>query len=246
MKRVVSILLTGIMAVTLTGCGNDITLDKRENELIAEYVAGVMLKYSYDNKWEYTKVRTALNKYESNGTSYSPIIQQPTTAGSTTAPTGSQNNNSSATVSATAVATDVYKSLSNALGFKTSLSFRRCTAGSRYPMDEYAVCISAKDGYKVVAVEFDIKNTTGSEITLNTKSSGVTMKLEVGGKSIVQTASMLNNDVICLEDVKVSAGGSYTAVACFQVPEDLAAGKATLTAYQNGTVLGALDGINIQ
>ena len=61
MKKILVCLLTGIFAVSLVGCGaDDITLDSRQNDLIAEYIAGEMLKFSYDNEWKYTKVRQLL------------------------------------------------------------------------------------------------------------------------------------------------------------------------------------------
>ena len=68
MKKSIAVLLVCLLLTSLVGCGDDITLDKRENDLVAEYIAGVMLKYSYDNEWKYTKVSNALNKYQSNGT----------------------------------------------------------------------------------------------------------------------------------------------------------------------------------
>ncbi len=253
MKKILVCLLTGIFAISLVGCGeNDITLDSRQNELIAEYIAGEMLKFSYDNEWQYTKVRTALNKYESNGTSYNPIAptqQASVTGNSTTATTkaGTTTTASSSSVTGATVSTDVYQALANAFGITgAGISVKDCTSGTRYPMEEYAVCISAKDGYKVVAVEFNIKNNSSSELTLNTASSGVTMKADIGGKNIIQTASMLNNDIISLKDIRVAAGSTYTAVACFQVPESSASGTISLTAYKNGVSLGTISNLSIQ
>jgi hypothetical protein len=256
------------------GCGSDdITLDRRENELVAEYIAGEMLKFSYDNEWDYTKVRTALNKYESNGTAYyntSYSSQQSTTAASTTSSTttattaanttattaanGSAALNKSVTTATTAAGStatnaspDVYTTLASSLGITgATISVKDCVADVRYPMEEYAVCISAKDGYKIVAVEFEIKNTSSSDITLNTSSSGVTMRLAIGGKNIIQTASMLTNDIIYLKDTTVKAGESYTAVACFQVPDDYATGEATVTVYKNGSSIGTISGVKVE
>lgn len=254
MKRLLVVLLTGIFAVSLVGCGeDDITLDSRQNELVAEYIAGEMLKFSYDNEWDYTKVRTALNKYESNGTAYNPIAstQQTTSAvaGSsvTSATKAGTTSAATSTTTTSAASTDIYQALSNELGITgASISVKDCTSGTRYPMDEYAVCISAKDGYKIVAVEFNIKNNSSSDLTLNTSSSGVTMRIDAGGKNIVQTASMLNNDIISLSNVKVAAGSTYTAVACFQVPESSAAGDITLTAYKSGASLGTINNLTIK
>jgi hypothetical protein len=271
MKRKLAVLLICVLTLSFVGCGSDdITLDRRENELVAEYIAGEMLKFSYDNEWDYTKVRTALNKYESNGTAYyntSYSSQQTTTAASTTTATtaanttattaanGSATTNKSATTATTAAGSstttnaspDVFTALASSLGITgATISVKGYSADERYPMDEYAVCISAKDGYKIVAVEFNIKNTSSSDITMNTSSSGVTMRLAISGKNIVQTASMLTNDIIYLKDVTVKAGESYTAVACFQVPDDYATGEATVTAYKNGSSLGTISGVKAE
>jgi hypothetical protein len=259
-KKVLSVMLISAIAATMVGCGDDITLDKRQNELIAEYVAGEMLKFSYDNEWNYTKVRTALNKYESNGTSY--YTTQATTASSTTTATTKANSTTATasssgttgtttaaggtTTATTAASTDVYKTLADTLGItNAAISLKGGSATERYPMEEYAVCISAKDGYKIVAVEFEIKNNSSSAITLNTSSSGVTMRLEIGGKTIVQTASMLANDIISLDNVTVAAGSSYTAAACFQVPETIAVGEATVNIFKSGNSIGTISGIKL-
>jgi hypothetical protein len=270
MKRKLAVLLICVLTLSFVGCGSgDITLDKRENELVAEYIAGEMLKFSYDNEWDYTKVRTALNTYESNGTAYyntSYSSQQATTAaGTTTATTAATVANSTATTAANSTtaangtgsttattaasdsATDVYTALADALGVTgATISVKGCSADVRYPMEEYAVCISAKDGYKVVAVEFDIKNTSSSDITINTSSSSVTMRLAISGKNIVQTASMLANDIISLKDVSVKAGETYTAVACFQVPDSYATGEATVNVYKSGSSIGTISGLKIE
>jgi hypothetical protein len=273
MKRKLAVLLICVLTLSFVGCGSDdITLDRRENELVAEYIAGEMLKFSYDNEWDYTKVRTALNKYESNGTAYyntSYSSQQSTTAASTTTATTSSTTtattaangsattkNVSATTNKSATTTgstttnaspDVFTALASSLGITgATISVKGYSAGERYPMDEYAVCISAKDGYKIVAVEFDIKNTSSSDITMNTSSSGVTMRLAIGGKNIIQTASMLTNDIIYLKEATVKAGETYTAVACFQVPDDNATGEATVTVYKNGSSIGTISGVKAE
>ena len=54
MKKVITGLLVLLCMAALTGCGkNDISLTNEENDLVAEYIAGTLLKYSYDNEWKY-------------------------------------------------------------------------------------------------------------------------------------------------------------------------------------------------
>ena len=94
--------------------------------------------------------------------------------------------------------------------------------GERYPTEAYAVCVPADSGCKVVAVEFAIKNTGSAAVTATTKSSSVTMKLNIGGGTYNQYKSMLKDDICGLDGVSIKPGDSYTAVAIFQVPADSA------------------------
>ena len=50
MKKVITGLLVLLCISALTGCGkDDVTLTNEDNDLVAEYIAGTLLKYSYDN-----------------------------------------------------------------------------------------------------------------------------------------------------------------------------------------------------
>ena len=46
MKKLVVCILSCMMIVFLVGCDKQVTLNTEENDLIAEYIAGVMLKGS--------------------------------------------------------------------------------------------------------------------------------------------------------------------------------------------------------
>lgn len=39
--------------LTVTGCGSNVTLNTEQNDMVSEYIAGVLLKHSYENQWEY-------------------------------------------------------------------------------------------------------------------------------------------------------------------------------------------------
>ena len=62
MKKVITGLLVLLCISALTGCGkDDVTLTNEDNDLVAEYIAGTLLKYSYDNEWKYQKLNSAQN-----------------------------------------------------------------------------------------------------------------------------------------------------------------------------------------
>ena len=56
MKRLAALGLVFVLMFSFTGCKGDIELNKEDNDHVAEYIAGVLLKYSYENEWEYQKL----------------------------------------------------------------------------------------------------------------------------------------------------------------------------------------------
>ena len=236
MKKVITGLLVLLCMAALTGCGkNDISLTNEENDLVAEYIAGTLLKYSYDNEWKYQKLNTA----QKTGVT--------TTAGtnsSTQTPSQSQSVNSnkpSASNAAGTASTDLMGNLPAVLGLNgVTVRYKDYVTGSAYPLDDY-VSVPAQQGYKVVAVELTLTNTSGQAVTLNS-SGNVTFKLEVGGTVVSNYASILKNDITTLKNVSLAAGASKDVVVLFQVKESDASSVAgsSMTATSSGTSLGSL------
>lgn len=59
MKRLALAALCMVGVFALSGCGDNVTLTEEQNDMIAEYVAGSLLKHSYDNEWKYTKLNSS-------------------------------------------------------------------------------------------------------------------------------------------------------------------------------------------
>ena len=59
MKRLAALGLVFVLMFSFTGCKGDIELNKEDNDHVAEYIAGVLLKYSYENEWEYQKLKNS-------------------------------------------------------------------------------------------------------------------------------------------------------------------------------------------
>lgn len=249
MKKVITGLLVLLCMAALTGCGkNDISLTNEENDLVAEYIAGTLLKYSYDNEWKYQKLNTAQKTGVTTtaGTNSSTQTPSQSQAGNSQKPTASSSSAAStATVSASGTAgttsTDLIGSLPSALGLSgVTVKYKDYVTGSSYPSDAY-ISVPAQQGYKVVAVELTLTNTSGQAVTLNS-SGNVTFKLEVGGTGVVNYASILKNDITALKNVSLAAGASKDVVVLFQVKESDASSVAgaSMTATSSGTSLGSL------
>ena len=124
MKKVITGLLVLLCISALTGCGkDDVTLTNEDNDLVAEYIAGTLLKYSYDNEWKYQKLNSAQN---GGGTISSSGIQKPSQTQSAT--TGHNN-----TIQTT----------------KASGNSANTAAGLRYVV--YAFATSLEEPTKVIA-----------------------------------------------------------------------------------------------
>lgn len=248
MKKFLTGLLVLLCMAALTGCGkNDISLTNEENDLVAEYIAGTLLKYSYDNEWKYQKLNTAQKTgVTTAGTNSSTQTPSQSQAGNSQKPTASSSSAmSTTTVSASGAAgtasTDLMGSLPSALGLSgVTVKYKDYVTGSSYPSDAY-ISVPAQQGYKVVAVELTLTNTSGQAVTLNS-SGNVTFKLEVGGTGVGNYASILKNDITALKNVSLAAGASKDVVVLFQVKESdasLVAGSS-MTATSSGTSLGSL------
>jgi hypothetical protein len=241
MKKLMAMGFIVIMAVSITGCGTpNITLTNEQNDIIAEYAAGELLKYSYENEWEYQKLKKALENDHVNAPTMA--VSQPGTVNQTITATIGATNSNGGNVGATNTS-DPFPALASYLNLNgTQIVYSDCSIGERYPTDEYVICVPANEGYKIFAVEFIIKNTTGKAIVANTSNLGVTMKLSVNGTLIPMTPSMLKNDICGLDNVNIDAGKSITVAAVFQVPESLFSGLSSpvLSMYNNNTSFGSI------
>ncbi len=248
MKKVITGLLVLLCMAALTGCGkNDISLTNEENDLVAEYIAGTLLKYSYDNEWKYQKLNTAQKTGVTTtaGTNSSTRTPTQSQAGNSQKPTASSSSAASTTASASGKAgttsTDLMGSLPSALGLSgVTVKYKDYVTGSSYPSDAY-VSVPAQSGCEVFAVELTLTNTSGQAVTLNS-SGNVTFKLEVGGTVVSNYASILKNDITTLKNVSLAAGASKDVVILFQVKESDASSVAgaSMTATSSGTSLGSL------
>ncbi len=268
MKKIAALCIGVGCMLTVTGCGNNVTLNTEQNDMVSEYIAGVLLKHSYENEWEYEKLAAAKRQSESKNSKSNTLsgtntaqntntvqqATQPVTQPSAmTATTAAQNPSSttSATQStagetkAVASSDEVLNSLKQVLGLNSgiSLSYTQTVSGQRYPNEQYSVSVPANNSCVVVAVEFELTNTTGSDITLNTASSTAVMKLGIEGTTFTKSKTILKNDITNLKSVTVPAGQSYTAAAVFQIPEIFAQSleNTTLTVGSANATLGTMD-----
>lgn len=242
MKKIVA--LSIIVVLLCTGCASNVTVTTEQNDLIAEYVSGVLLKYSYDNEWQYTKLKNSkkgisnsslsstsntfnsTNPKESSttGSSFSTSNTTGSTKGSTT-----PNNTTSTTSNSTS--SDSMDMIIEGLGLSgAKISYTKYIVGAAYPQGDLVLSVPASTGEKVVAIEFEISNPTATAIVCDTASNKLVMKLLVNNEAgVSESLTILKNDLINLKKVTINPGATFTAAAIFMVPESKANSISSLS-----------------
>lgn len=218
MKKIAIAVLSAVCVFALAGCADDVTMDNEQNDIVAEYIAGTLLRHSYANEWKYSKLSNpTFNKSGQSTTTTGKNNTTGTTAANKQTTTAVGQTGTTSTTGTTQAGIKA-ASITEALGLSgVTVSYKKVSVGNRYPTDAYAVCVPADSGCKVVAVEFTIKNTGSAVYNATTKSANVTMKLSAGSGTYTQYKSMLKNDICNLDKVTINAGEEYTAAAVFQV-----------------------------
>jgi uncharacterized protein YceK len=237
-----AVALVAAASLLLSGCGDSVTVDNDQNDLIAEYVAGTLMKYSYTNEWKTRKLAANITNFEHVENTAVPAVSQDDSAtkgstASTSGTGGSSQTTSSGTLS----------DLASAFGMDgITISYKGSELGKRYPDDEDVLSVRATSGKEIVTVRFNLANNGTEPVTCNTAQLSVVLKLAVNGNgNVTEYATMLKNDINSLSNVTISPGENYEAVALFMVSEGLYDSIDSLTLTVGGQgVSGAKIALN--
>lgn len=219
-------------ALMLGGCGSSVKVTSEQNDLIAEYIGGTLMKYSYENEWKYIKVNDNITNFERPTGSAATGSQQTTQSGQKATQSATQHGQKPTSSATTGSMSDLAAAM-NLDGI--TISYSGYTLGKNYPEESDTLSVRAISGKNIVAVEFNLKNTTGSNIVCNTAPLGVVMKLSVnGGAGVAEYATMLKNDLNTLSDVTIAPGEDYKAVVLFMISEKNAEEVSSLTLSLSG------------
>lgn len=235
LKRITVLVIICSMLSVFTGCRNDVNLTNEQSDLIAEYIAGTLLKYSYDNQWKYQKLNNSINQDASNN--------ELPTSGEKESQSQTESSGTEQTPAISEESIKLSKVLPEALGMSGAvIRYSNAVVGSSYPTGEYVLSVPANHGKKIVALEFSVINNTGAPIVADTKEKGVLMKLAIGNTKTTSYGTLLINDLLHMNNVTIAAGETYNAVVLFQVNEDVAdkVSGSVLTVLQNGTEIASL------
>ncbi len=238
MKKMIllALILTGCL---LTACSTEIPLDDANTEIVAEYVADLLLRYGSDAPSKLVYEEPTVEPTASAETVTTPepttnptVTAEPTPAATavppaqTTAPTVVPTDGQ-LTVNTTPVSLEAIYGYSD-----VTFSVSGCKTYQSYPENASAYCITARDGYKLFVITLSAENNGGNAVDLDMSKKDITYHLNVGGKWYSSLKTILDNDVQFLKG-KLEAGKKMDFIIAFELEENVDTKDAAMVALQD-------------
>ncbi len=201
-KRLLILILTILCMAAFTGCAKVIELDAQQNDIVAEYAAGVLIRNSYSYKLKYPQ--ELLTEKPTEGETESGTASEEATTGPEEETKPGQNSQ-----------------LAKALGIDpVEITYSSYKIVDEYPDDPEAILtFSPQKGCKFVVLEFVLHNPTEEAVTLSTAERGIIMKAEINGSRYNNYANLMLNDITNLKNIVVEPGKDYEGIVVFMAEE---------------------------
>ncbi len=204
-----------------------VELNLQQNNMVAEYAAGVLVKYSYNHSNRYGLSLSDEDEPGSEQETTEP--EQPTSEDETTEPSVSQDETTEQPTTSddnkeTTEAVEEFK-LEQVLGLENiTVKCDGYEVMESIDADpEGYFVLDAESGYEFVVVNFTLTNTSDETVMVSTADSNIILKGTFNEKYRYNNydASILRNDLTVLKDTEIEGGAEYKAVAIFMVPADV-------------------------
>lgn len=236
------LILTLFCGMMFTGCAKMTDLSDQQSDVIAEYMAGSVLRYT-DNYKEALIYPEDTKEEQKNGT---VIKESNTTKEENTANTATdkQDINKGAVTTSNSTGTknteteksdlsyeEFYKIISDN---KYQLKYTDFKLQSSYAQRDAYFTLTPTSGNKLLAVNFKVSNKSKSSVKVNLEKIHIAYKLSTkDGKSYSPMVTLLDTDLKYL-NLTLKSGKSDDAVLLFDVPENLKTDGLTLSISLNG------------
>lgn len=213
MRKVIVLLAAILTLAGCTGCGSELNVTTEQNELLAEYTAGILLKYSNEYKYQYSKLNNKIEQPTQAPTS--PLQPESETAVNSKPSEGESETATQAPNALTAIG--------NALGDGIKVKYNKYVICDEYPVGGLVTVKAPTDlspAKKLFVVEFILENNTEQEILCNARGKDIIIGITInGGREVSQMQTLLFNDVQVMKDFSVGAGKQELGIAAFMVSE---------------------------
>lgn len=224
MKKVI-LIVSVFGCLMLSGCASAYSLTTEESDLIAEYAAGVLCKYSYKNKADYVELKNYLNAPKEQTTTRPSESEKTTDSPNENVEIIDPKDEDTANASQNANVSSIAEVLGMENVEITCLGY---DVVDSYPKDEFALSTTATEGHKLIVVQYNLMNLSSQSVLIHV-NSGVMVKAVINGNDSVNVyGTLLNNDILNMDGRELAPGETITGVFIFNVKEDLCNNIASL------------------
>lgn len=217
-----------VSMISLTGCMDVKNMSEEKTGLVAEYAAGVLLRYS--DKYEYRLItKEQLAKQEKESEETSAPAESTVTPTVSPAPDGSGTPGEAQEPEVSEVPEVSLDELYQLKGI--TVSYDSCRFTKRYGNTE----IRAMDGETLFVVTFALKNVSGAgkKVSLMDRRD-IQYTLDVDGNQYFPGVNMLPNGGLNYLETTIKKGKTEKAVLIFRMDQDrTSASSANLTIEEN-------------
>lgn len=236
-KKICLLAIMSVSIMLLSACSSTKTLEDENNAIIAQYIAGSVLKFdtNYQEGLVYAYQRPSSGKdtvaepVQTVNVSKEEDITKSDSASNKDVNKDNSNETSKETNKETNKET--YSELSDIYGNKNlTVEYKKFITASNYTGDysEQAFNVEAKSGNQLVILEFKIKNNSSKKQTVNLVRSGISYELKIGNNTYYPILSIVSNDIQYLKST-IAPGKSKNAVLIFEIPKKTKVNNTTLT-----------------
>ncbi len=193
----------------LTGCAENKNLTEEQQDIIAEYSAGILLRYddSYSQRLEAEEPIPE----ETSGEQPAPATPTPTPE--------TQTGESGGTEEVVTENEVPLEKLYGVDGFKvTYKSYKICR---EYPKKADMYMITAPEGYRLFVVRCQVKNTTTKTLKVNLMKRKIGYPLTIDGEEYAPTIAIQKNGGLNNLKTTLKANASEEAILVYNVPDTL-------------------------
>jgi hypothetical protein len=231
-----------LCGVTLTGCAQLVDMDDQQSDMVAEYMAGSVLRHTenYDEALIYPE---STETEETNSTDKVTATIMPTTTPEVTAPaTKTEEDNAAITNAPTTDEKNNFKKVDfsdfmNVIGKdKLKITYNKYNLYDSYPDENDYFTIVPSKGKQLLILTFNVKNVTNATQVFNLSESQIVFELESAeGKTYNPMMTLLTEDIQYI-NLKIGAGKSQKAVIVFDVLKSMDKSKMKLNiSYKDKT-----------
>ena len=211
MKRFGLIIIICFM-LSLTGCIQEYSAAEQQNDAVAEYMAGLLLKYDED----YEQGLTPMNEIPVENTTTDMGTDTPT-------PTIAPEDDSTINSDGKEVVTQKEYTLTEVIGEKDfDIQFKGYQITETYPEDIESTYFSLtpREGNQLLVTSFSVLNNTDSEKTLNLSKAKIIYQLDINVGTVYKPSlTLLENDLQYI-DMAIKGGKTKTVLLIFEVSKD--------------------------